>query len=360
MECNPLHNGHLHLLKKAKELGSDFIVVVMSGDYMQRGEPAILPKHTRASWLLKSGADLVLEMPTVFATGSAEYFARCGVSILNNLGCVDTLLFGSEDGDLNALQEKASQEEIPVDSPNNILGINYLKALSYFHSSIEPVTIKRLGEEYHSADAFTEVPSASAIRKVCKQSPSRISELSGIPAYVKEDLVKEQDHLLYLSHFDNLMGLNLIGATYENLADTFDIFPDLAEKILKNKNHFCDAEQFLMNLKSKDITYSHLSRALLHLVLGYKKEDATYGVSKEYAPYSRILGMNKKAHKLLSTVKKKASIPLVNKPAKAKKELEPESLSLLEKDFAASHIYCLLAYGKIIPEETKTPILFSR
>lgn len=357
-ECNPLHNGHTYLFSKARELaGADYLVVVLSGDFVQRGEPALLSKHKRCEMLLKSGVDLVLEMPTIFATGSAEYFARCGVSILHHLGCVDTLCFGSEDGSLSLLREKANAEELAKDSPNNILGIAYLKALSHFQSSMEPLTIKREGAGYHDLEENASYPSASAIRKACLSNPGTISSLPGLPDHVKAILSNPGATFLSLTSFDSLIGCHLQGISYENLASIFDIYPNLADKIYKNQRLYMDASQFVTCLKSKDIAYSHLQRALLHMVLGYTKEDAEIAMHYDYAPYARILGMRKSAKGLLHQIKKSASLPLINKPAKAGKELPADALSLLQKDFAASHIYSLLSYGKIVSEETISPIV---
>ncbi len=358
VECNPLHNGHITFFQKARlETDADYLIAVMSGDYVQRGEPALVHKHARAEMLLQNGVDLVLELPTVFATGSAEYFARCAVGILTKLGCVNTLAFGSEDGSLSSLQDKMHLEILPPDEPNNILGVAYLKALTYHQSSIQPHTIKRIGEAYHSTEAGASIPSATAIREICLHYPEKIATLDGIPASVKKILLQENTKYLSMAAFDALLGCHLQGVTYDQLSDIFDIFPDLADKILKNRRLYMDAQQFTTMLKSKDIAFSHLKRALLHLVLGYTKADAETAIQFGYAPYSRILGMRKDARALMHTIKKCSELPLINKPAKAVKQLSPEAYTLLQKDFTSSHIYSLLSYGTIIPEETKSPLL---
>ena len=204
-EYNPFHNGHLYHIQKAKEItGADCVLAVMSGDFVQRGAPAMMPKHIRAEMALKAGASAVLELPVCFSTGSAEYFAAGAVSLLDKLNCVDTVCFGSECGDIKTLEKIAfTVAEEPEDykstlrkelqkgrpfpdarqtalkeyfgddtfdtvlkSPNNILGIEYIKALKMQKSKIKPVTIRRTGSGYHDETLNETCSSASAIRRL--------------------------------------------------------------------------------------------------------------------------------------------------------------------------------------------------
>ena len=206
-EYNPFHNGHQYHIEKSLELtGADAAVVVMSGNFIQRGAPAIMPKHSRAKMALKNGASLVIELPVPYATGSAEYFAYGAVSLLDDFGCVDALCFGSECGNLNLLKtlakilvkEPAEYKELLscylkqgnsfplarqyamrdylhsdqvndiLAEPNNILGIEYLKALYRLNSTIEPYTIQRVSSHYHDQELQESYSSASAIRNVIK------------------------------------------------------------------------------------------------------------------------------------------------------------------------------------------------
>ena len=193
-EFNPLHNGHKYLLDEAKRLsGADFCIVVMSGNFVQRGSPALLDKYTRTQMALLNGVDLVIELPVIYATASAEYFARGAVRLLDKLGVVDIITFGSECGNIELLKKAATEltEETPDfkknlqdnlkkglsfpkarsqaigkqgdgSEPNNILGIEYIKALNYWDSSITPTTIERKGSGYHDE----QMASATAIRKM--------------------------------------------------------------------------------------------------------------------------------------------------------------------------------------------------
>ena len=209
-EYNPLHNGHAYHIKKAKEMtGADYCVVVMSGDFVQRGAPAMMDKYLRAESALLNGADLVLELPVCYSISSAEHFARSCVALLNKLGVIDTLCFGSECGDIRVLTDfaKALLEEGPVfkktldqeirlghtypqarntaleasaphltshinimTSPNNILGIEYCKALLFWKSAIVPYTVKRAGSSYHDNSLDTGFCSALAIRESLRQA----------------------------------------------------------------------------------------------------------------------------------------------------------------------------------------------
>lgn len=209
-EYNPFHNGHRYHIEEARKCtGADFVVVVMSGDFVQRGEPAVIDKYHRTEMALSQGADLVLELPAAFACASAEYFATGAVSLLHALGCVDTLCFGSECGHLDLLEEiadlfiqepseykeylktalksgysfpaardealkeyfaedlvKTAQIASVLSAPNNILGIEYIKALKVLGSSIRPVTITRMGQGYHETTFSDSFCSATALRRL--------------------------------------------------------------------------------------------------------------------------------------------------------------------------------------------------
>lgn len=222
-EYNPLHNGHAYHIKKAKEMtGADYCVVVMSGDFVQRGAPAMMDKYLRAESALLNGADLVLELPVCYSISSAEHFARSCVALLNKLGVIDTLCFGSECGDIRVLTDfaKALLEEGPVfkktldqeirlghtypqarntaleasaphltshinimTSPNNILGIEYCKALLFWKSAIVPYTVKRAGSSYHDNSLDTGFCSALAIRESLRQAGASEGLARQIPPF---------------------------------------------------------------------------------------------------------------------------------------------------------------------------------
>ena len=251
-EYNPFHNGHLYQIRKAKEItGADYIIVVMSGNHMQRGTPALIDKYSRAKMALSGGADMVIELPTCYATASAEYFAMGAISILNQLGCVDSVCFGSESGDITMLSKIAhalvDESEDFVQSlktklkngdtypvarnaalaetingfttfdtilgfPNNILGIEYIKAIIRQNSSIKPYTNTRIGSDYHSYKLAENFSSAISIRQSLSLQDNLDMIQSQIPA-LAFDIMKEDFHKtfpVYASDFSSMIKFKLL------------------------------------------------------------------------------------------------------------------------------------------------------
>lgn len=380
-EYNPFHNGHAYHLRQAKEIsGADFCLVVMGGDFMQRGTPAIIDKYARTRMALSGGADLVLELPLYYAAGSAEFFAMGAVSLLDRLGAVDSLCFGSEWGSLSLLSQIAAlltrepeeyrlalqeglkkglsfplarslalQQSLPgssglqavLSTPNNILGIEYLKALQRRHSSISPCTISRSGSGYHASalssgdDTFS---SASAIRRSI-HDPAAIR--SHVPPAVYEILQKARQKTFPISSkdFSLLLRYRLLTEAEKGCAGYLDMPPGLAGKIRKHFNQFRDFEQFAGLLKSKELTYSRICRSLLHILLDMTEEDMAAFRREDYVFYARILGFRRSSLKLLQVLKQNTSIPLISKLADASSYLTGTGLTMLKKDIEAAHIY---------------------
>ena len=397
-EYNPFHAGHLYHMQQARELtGADYCVVLMSGSFVQRGEPAIFDKYRRTKAALLAGADLVLEMPVAFSTASAHEFAAYGVALLSAIG-VDAVVFGSECGQIEILKQAAYalnhesaefQERLRkglkagltypqarakalgetqaggtrvenvedfhantdvsnshiwssiLNSPNNILGIEYLRAAEDLHSPMEFYTISREGSGYHEdtlADA--NFPSASAIRGIIRNSLSKDKDLLDILA----------SHLPAVTHpaytgavpvfVDDFSGL--LNATVLQMQATFsiaDLSPELAARLTKPPYFPLSFEERIQALKTRQLTYTRVSRALLHLVLGMREEDISRWKDEGYALYARILGFRRQSSPLLSCLHKKSSIPLITKMADAAQNLSPSALALLEQEVYASHLY---------------------
>ncbi len=378
MECNPFHNGHEHILKAAKEqFGADHIVVVISGDHVQRGAPAIIDKYARAACILRAGAGLVLELPVSLATGSAQYFARGAVSALLHTGTVDTLLFGSESGDLTVLKTLTSVTPGPEDlschggrhisiedrlSPNDLLAVEYIKALKHFRSEISVQTVPRIGAAYNETALPQSFASASGLRMVLSKNKTVPSEVaSHMPPYAFDILQSySEDHrLLSMSDYSDMIFYALLREQPNGYTSYFDLFDDLSQKIRAALNDFVDISSFIALLKSKDITYSHISRALLHILLGTAKEQVLVLTDKfDYCPYLRILGLCKETS-LLHTVKQNADRPIITKLADARTLLSPEALSVLEHDIFASTLYakCASKNGGFVSEYRRGLIL---
>ncbi len=405
-EYNPFHNGHAYHIRKAKELThADYCVVVMSGDFVQRGAPAIMDKYLRAESALLNGADLVLELPVCYSISSAEHFARSSVALLDKLGVIDTLCFGSECGDIRVLTEfaQALMDESPVfkktldreirightypqarntaleasaphltshinilTSPNNILGIEYCKALLYWESAITPYTIKRAGSSYHDNSLDTGFCSALAIRESIRQAGASEELTRQIPASSLE-LIKDAYLKTYPVFMDDLSLLAQYSLLTEESAG-FTSYPDidkeLSDRIVKLLPQYRDFRSFCDLLKSKNRTYVRISRSLLHILLGIRREKLMQYGQEGWIFYARMLGFRESASPLLSAIKKNAKIPLLSKLADAQKQLAPTGFSMLEKDIYASHIYQSIVRNKFpgqnsLPEinEYKNPII---
>ena len=375
-EYNPFHAGHLYHMQQARELtGADYCVVLMSGSFVQRGEPAIFDKYLRTKTALLAGADLVLEIPVAFSTASAHEFAAYGVALLSAIG-VDAVVFGSECGQIEILKQAAYalnyesaefQERLRkglkagltypqarakalemedtwasvLSSPNNILGIEYLRAAEDLHSLMEFYTISRKGSGYHEdtlADA--NFPSASAIRGIIRNSLSKDKDLLDIlashlpavthPAYTGAVPV-------FVDDFSELLNAAIL-----QMQATFsiaDLSPELAARLAKPPYFPLSFEKRIQALKTRQLTYTRVSRALLHLALGMREEDISRWKDEGYALYARILGFRRQSSPLLSCLHKKSSIPLITKMADASQSLAPSALALLEQEVYASHVY---------------------
>ena len=387
-EYNPFHNGHLYQIRKAKEItGADYIIVVMSGNHMQRGTPALIDKYSRAKMALSGGADMVIELPTCYATASAEYFAMGAISILNQLGCVDSVCFGSESGDITMLSKIAhalvDESEDFVQSlktklkngdtypvarnaalaetingfttfdtilgfPNNILGIEYIKAIIRQNSSIKPYTNTRIGSDYHSYKLAENFSSAISIRQSLSLQDNLDMIQSQIPA-LAFDIMKEDFHKtfpVYASDFSSMIKFKLLKERGQGFTQYFDVTQAISDKLEKEMFSMQSFDDFCDILKSKDITYARISRCLSHILLDINAEDVQLFKENGITFYARVLGFNSKADALTKTLKSHTSIPLITKTTTASSQLYPIGQRQFEQDIQASHIYECIAGTK--------------
>ena len=382
-EYNPFHNGHQYHIEKAKKIANaDFAVVVMSGNFVQRGTPAIMPKYMRTEAALNSGADLVIELPVCYATGTAEQFAFGAISLLEKTGCVDAICFGSECGNIdslstvaeilcnesvaykNALQtnlrsgmsfplarQTALDDLYPkcnygqlLSEPNNILGIEYIKALKRINTTMEPITIKREVSHYHDTELQEEFSSASAIRNII--STGNFDHLNNqIPCECMPSLKDcyEVRYPVYANDFSLLLKYKLMNENSTSLNDYADVSEELANRIMNRVNEYVSFEQFCELLKTKEITYSRISRALLHILLGIRKGDNTE------IEYARILGFRKDSSNLLTTIKNLNNIKLITKLS-LDYNLSDDAKRMLDTDIYAANLY-----ESVLTEKFKTP-----
>lgn len=395
-EYNPFHNGHAYHIKKAKELtGADYCVVVMSGDFVQRGAPALMDKYLRTECALKNGADLVLELPVCYSVSSAEHFARGAVALFDKLGVVDSLCFGSECGDIRLLTEFAKEllDESPafkdtlgrelraghtypqarnnaliasspyltahinvMTSPNNILGIEYCKALLSANSRITPYTIKRIGASYHDNCLDDTFSSALSIRESLWHAVDTDMLHKQIPDASRS--VMERAYLKSFPVFPDDLSLLVQYALLSGEEAGFTEYPDidknLSDRIINLLPEYRDFRSFCDLLKSKNRTYVRISRSLLHILLGIRQEDLLHYIKEGPVFYARMLGFRDSASPLLTAIKKESAIPLLSKLSEAEKQLAPTGLSMLKRDIYASHIYQSVVRSKF-PDENPLP-----
>lgn len=373
-EYNPFHQGHAYHLSRARELtGTDRILVVMGGNFMQRGEPAIIDKYTRTEMALRNGADLVLELPAASATGSAEYFAEGAVELLDASGVVNELCFGSELGELEPLEKAAEllleepedyqellrtelkkgktfpearetalsaflPEQSLLASPNNILAIEYIKALKRRKSSIRPLTIQRLGS-YHGEDGQPagaphtvsgnlpeSFASASTIRCQLHTLEKQIVTSCEQPAFgsLMTALAKElppssfgllkdvllADRLVQAENFSLPLHYRLMQAKEPlEFSVYLDVSEELSRRIYSLRQEFTGWNAFLDLVRTRQYTRSRVSRALLHILLDIRQEEVLPPT------HLRVLGFRREASDLLSEIKKKSRLPLITKAA---------------------------------------------
>ena len=392
-EYNPFHKGHKYQLDRLRELaGPDYIIVAMSGDFLQRGTPALMDKYTRARMSLLQGADLILELPACYATSSAESFARGGILLLAATGLTDMLCFGAESDDLNRLKNlarllnrepdwyrsallsslkkgrsfpAARAEALPeyadlLNQPNNILAVEYLKAMEDLAPAMEPLLIQRAGSGYHDTDITAPLASASAIRE--KLLHNDLTDWSALADALPESSLKimqeyEKDSaFLQEDDFSQLLHYCLLRETKESLTGYLDMTEDLANRIDSRKKEFTSWSSFCQLCNTKDTTYARISRALTHILLNIRAKDQ----KPDALPYLRVLGFRRSAAPLLTQLKSCAKAPIITSPAAAEEQLTAQGLAMLHTDIHASDLYRCIATnktGRAYPNEYQRKLL---
>ena len=382
-EYNPFHNGHLyHLNKSIEQSEADYTILVMSGNYVQRGDCALIDKWKRAKMAIQNGIDLVIELPVLYSISSAENFAYGSVKLLDSLKIVDFLSFGSECGNLEILYKFANvfTNEPPeyqailkhelskglsfpkarenaallylndirkysniLNSPNNTLGIEYLKALKHTHSSIKPLTIKRQSASYNSLDNIDGFASATAIREMILNSDYD-NLFSVVPQSSYEILLeslRSGEFVTGLECFEKEILFILRCLSKEDIRDLPLVSEGLENNIKDAASNCNSLEELIDRIKSKRFTRTRIKRILLYALLGYTKEDLE--LLNKNTPYVRILGFNEKGKDLLSMISKSnkkldviTSVKQYEEKCKNKKLLD-----ILQKDILSTDIYTL-------------------
>lgn len=393
-EYNPFHNGHKYHLESSKKItNSDYCIVVMSGNYVQRGEPAIADKWIRTKMALQNGADIVIELPSIYATSSAEFFAQNSINILNSTNIVDSICFGSEINDIKLITKFAtilSDEPLPyksilkrelskgvsfptarstalkeytgydskfLESPNNILGVEYLKSLIKLNSKLVPYTLKR-NVAYNSKDLNDNITSALSIRESLKSNNIEIIK-STIPMLgfnTLLDSIKSGNSPIFLDNFSTILNYKL--RTNDKLDEILDIDEGVENRILNAASSNFKVTDIIKAVKTKRYTFTKLQRALLHIILDIKKSDLKkYNLNLKYI---RILGFRKQSEKLLSYLISNSDVPVITNLKKALNTMSKDTCDLIYKENLFTDIYFLAnpSLNKRLPNKEYTmPII---
>ncbi|WP_088043911.1 nucleotidyltransferase [Bacillus sp. EAC] len=385
VEYNPLHNGHVfHLTQSKEKTKADVVIAVMSGQFLQRGEPAVVPKHIRAKLALQAGADLVIELPYSYSTQHATLFAKGAISILDSLNC-DAVCFGSEEGKIEtffeliknkkqhtssinasirsflsegmsypsaysiALQRNIETSNLDVSLPNNILGIHYLEAIEHFNSKMEGTTIKRIAANYHDEEATHQsIASATAIRKLLKEENNSISDF--VPSFTKttiEEYINEFEILHSWNEYLPFLKYKLTTSNFHELEKIYEAVEGLERRIFYSILKCSNFEDLMTLIKTKRYTWTRIQRLLTHILTNTTKNEMLSILEKDRVPYIRLLGMSKKGKAYLNINKKSIDIPIYT-------TINQDNINHLRTDLKATH-----AYASVLPLKSQQQLINS-
>lgn len=369
-EYNPFHHGHAHHLKQARALsGADAVVAVMSGHFLQRGEPALLDKWTRAKMAVLNGVDLVVELPTFYATASAEQFAYGSVALLSKMG-VDTLCFGSESGDIESLKAIAKIIDQPTAdyrktlevaladgqgyhaaraqavvsalgetanfSANNILGIEYLRALNQLGSAIKAHTIQRIGADYLDSAINTAVASATAIRRLFWRKPIDWQTLSQVVPSATYQTIEDAPVYTSLNDFKWLYNAAALRTGTTGLQAIRDCNEGLENRLIDHLSNVLSLDDYVAAVATKRYTKTRIQRLIINALLGIEKTLAASAV--DHLDYGRILAFNEQGKQLIKHIKANCDIAMLTNLARDLKKYRKDN-PLITLDIKATGIY---------------------
>ncbi|MDQ0217190.1 nucleotidyltransferase [Peribacillus cavernae] len=374
VEYNPFHNGHGFHLKKSKiAADAEIVIAVMSGPFLQRGEPSLISKWARAEMALKAGVDLVFELPYSFAAQKAEIFARGAIMTLEALQC-DSFCFGSENGQIEPflrtyllLEEhrdhynelikehmkkgysypkaaslafsalSAGNDTLDLSKPNNILGIEYVQAALSNHFAIKPLTIGRIKADYHDTQlTATPIASATAIRKSIFENGE---SAGGIQGYVPESTISiMKEYVLQYKHLHNwelywpLLKFRIISASAPELRQIYEIEEGIEHRLQDAAGQSQNFHEFMTAIKTKRYTWTRLQRMCAHILVNTTKAEMI--PLQKHPSYIRLLGMSRSGREYLRTVKRKLPLPIVSR-------LSAFHSKAIKPDIRASRVYAL-------------------
>lgn len=382
-EYNPFHNGHLYHLEQSKKMtSSNYTVAIMGGNFTQRGSTSLIDKWSKAEAAIQSGIDLVIELPVLYTTSSAENFADGAIKILDSLKVVDYISFGAETSDVDILNKfadvlyneprkykillshelskgisypKARENALMIylndirkcvnvlSSPNNILGIEYLKALKKYKSNIMPISIARYESAYNDSSYSGNIASATAIRNIIKNNGFDILRRL-LPSSSYSILIKniKQGHIIPdISVFEKQIIYNLRKMEISEIAMLPDVTEGLEFAIKKAANSCNNLNDLLNIIKSKRYTSTRIQRILLYALLGITKKDID--ISKKTTPYIRVLGLNNRGKFLISEIAKaNPKLEIITSVKRFYDNNTNKNLKLmLDKDIFATNVYTI-------------------
>lgn len=386
-EYNPFHNGHYYQINSIRKLFPDKkILVIMSGDFVQRGEPAIFNKYLRAKCALVSGADILFELPPLFSTSSAEYFARAAVLSLARTNVIDTLCFGAENDELeifkkiaqllleeptsykNSLKEnlkngysfpKARANAIAqyfnhnkytdfLSKPNNILGIEYIKTIYKYNLPIKPYIIKRKGSDYHQTSLTNTLSSALAIRNYLYQETHNTLNNSDskhtltrntMPKTCYNEIKKhEYNQPLFIDDFYPFIKYALWQEN-DSFEHYFEVTKELSNTLINMQNFPINCSELISELSNKNYTHTRIKRALFNILFKNTKENMATLEENNLISYLRLLGFKASSSNILKEINQESTLPMVNKVAHAKKMLNQQAYSYFKNDLKISQLY---------------------
>ncbi len=389
-EYNPFHNGHLYHIEETKKRGAEAIICVMSGNFVQRADFAVMRKHARAECAIRAGADVVLELPVPWSIASAERFAFGAVSLLDALGVVSDISFGCETSnsdDLLHMSELLLQQDFNnavleeyskgisfakarelaaarfdkklsglLSTPNNILAIEYLKALSKLSSKISPICITRTGACHDDTKVSHGFASASAVRGLIAKK----SDISSLIPACTEEILKREISLGHAPVFSSAADTAMLSSLKRLSADDFVSYGDVSEGLqfrLENAiSKSTTLTEAIALAKTKRYAHSRIRRIYLNAFLGVKNSFSTGSV-----PYARILALNETGKSIIRMAKKASQIPIINRPSSVK-FLDYTANELLSLERRCDDIYSLFMEKPIAQGSTYTisPIVTNR
>lgn len=390
VEYNPFHNGHqYHLDMSKKYTKSEYTIAVMSGQFLQRGEPALFNKWYRTEMALKAGADMVIELPTVYSCQSADLFSYGAVQLLENLGIIDYLVFGTEWNNIEDLKmisqvlafepnkykellkkelkkgisfpsarSKALEKYITIthigkinvasiiQHPNNILGIEYIKWLFKFQSKIIPKTITRIGSNYHDKNLHNPFASATAIRNQLLNGKTSLKDLKKdlkdfIPSSSLDIIQKALENQFIPAQLKD-MSKSILSIVFRKNADDLKHFLDVKEGLDSRMIHWLTTnslEEYINLVKTKRYTRTRIQRILCHILLDLTKKDIQLFRENNGVQYIRILGFSSKGREILPLLKKKCQIPIITNLSKSYRTLNPIQRKMIDFDILATNLY---------------------